>query len=230
MSDRVVVSQYGLRVLVDMDDPDRKPKPPVVYTLSQEEIEARYGHIKGSGKKPIPLDTPEEVSIRNSKGEDDCMKKLDIDVEVLKSICREHGTGIEGARKVAETLKLTEKQAENQIYLKKIKRLLEQEGKEMIQKGIDEQKHEHLDEKPIKSSKVKSAVTVKEPKKVSKDAEGRRSVLRPTQWKGNGRIYSFRDDALVIEFDGGAIDELVVENLDELINELQEIKAMREAG
>jgi hypothetical protein len=212
VSDRVVVSRDGLRVLVDPDDPDRKVKPPVVYTLSPEEIQARYGHIKGSGEKLTPLDTQDEVSFRNLKGDCEDMKTTKITKIQLIDEVREHGTSKEGVIKIATKYGLLEKEVYSRIAVYKIKDLLQKESAEMVKTEVEEEKKH-------------SGPGLDDNRQETKHAK-----LRPTQWHGNGRIYSFREGALVIEFDGGAIEELVVENLNELIDELQEIRAMREAG
>ena len=78
-----------------------------------------------------------------SEGRD--MKALNIDVNKMVEICRLHGTGTEGVKAVAKEFGLTDKQAENQIFLKKIRRLLEakpqtlEEIKErpLVPKGVD---------------------------------------------------------------------------------------------
>lgn len=56
------------------------------------------------------------------------MKALEIDVNKLLEVCRMHGTGNEGYKAVAKKFGITEKQAENQIYLKKIRRMLTAEN------------------------------------------------------------------------------------------------------
>ena len=75
-----IVSQNGIKILIDPDDPDRIPKPMIEYRLSPEEIEARYGHIKSSGgAKPIVPGGLEEYWKRKEqekKGEIEFMETL----------------------------------------------------------------------------------------------------------------------------------------------------------
>lgn len=86
------------------------------YKLSPEEIE----HIFSQAQAP--------KKAKESKS----IMKLDIDVTKLLEVCRVHGTGKEAHKAVAETFGISEKQAENQIYLKKIRRLLTAEKKPLI--------------------------------------------------------------------------------------------------
>jgi hypothetical protein len=62
------------------------------------------------------------------KGEDEDMLK--INHKELLDVCREHGTGKDGYKAVAEKFNITEKQAENQIFNQKIRRKLEAEKME----------------------------------------------------------------------------------------------------
>ena len=70
--------------------------------------------------------------------EEDMKNKLDVDVNRMIEICREHGTGKEGVKEVAKELHLTDKQAENQIFLKKIRRTLQEEPEMKAQEHVDD--------------------------------------------------------------------------------------------
>jgi predicted RNA-binding Zn-ribbon protein involved in translation (DUF1610 family) len=164
MAKPIVVSQEGLRVLIDPDDPNRKPKPIVEYKLSPEEIELRYGHIKGTGKaKPIvpgDLERYWNKKEHEEEGEDD-MNKIEVDVNEILEVCRIHGTGKEGCAKVAERFGWSLKRAENQVFNKKIRRLLEDEKKqaqneaaEIVKSAVEEEKAQELKKLTRKLSKV----------------------------------------------------------------------------
>ncbi len=88
---------------------------------------------RGSGQVTSYKLSPEEIDrifsqAQASKKESGTMKALEIDVNKLLEVCRMHGTGNEGYRAVAKKFGITEKQAESQIYLKKIRRLLNSEN------------------------------------------------------------------------------------------------------
>ena len=50
------VSRGALGKVRFASDEDRPPEPVRTYTLSQEEIQRRYGHIEGSRKRPAFAD------------------------------------------------------------------------------------------------------------------------------------------------------------------------------
>lgn len=101
---------------------DRSPGPVTTRRMSPEEIK-RYG-------------IAEKVEVED-------MNKLDIDEKVLLDICRLHGTGIEGTKEVAKKFNLTDKQATNQIYLRKIRRILHDEAAaKMLEKDQEEKMSE----------------------------------------------------------------------------------------
>jgi hypothetical protein len=105
---------------------DRKPGPVTTRQMTEDEIK-KYGIVKGED---------EEMGT-----------KIELDENVLMEICRIYGTGKDGATKAAEVMNLTIKQAENQIYLRKIRRKLDaektvnqQEAVEEVREAVEEEK------------------------------------------------------------------------------------------
>jgi hypothetical protein len=146
MGKPIVISQAGLRILIDPDDAERKPKPMMEYQLTPEEIEKRYGHIKRQpiGTVILGPDSDKVIRIRmREKEEKDMSKKIEVNTEDLLRICRAHGTGKEGYIQAAKELGISEKQAENQIYLRKIRRLLSvEEATSLVKADVEKERAE----------------------------------------------------------------------------------------
>jgi plasmid replication initiation protein len=79
------------------------------------------------------------------------MKKLDINEQKMVDICRAYGTGKEGVKAVAKEFHLTDKQAENQIFARKIKRRLQEEASAKVQEAVTEEKVTNQEQSAINS-------------------------------------------------------------------------------
>ena len=139
-----VVSQNGIKILIDPDDPNRILKPMIKYRLSPEEIEARYGHIKSNGRaKPIVPGGLEEYWKRKEqekKGENEVMskgKRLKISIEEILEVCREYGTGKLAYKAMAKKFSIAVSTAANQITLKGIRDILANEKTVEPQKAVE---------------------------------------------------------------------------------------------
>jgi hypothetical protein len=104
--DNPYIPNFGWKIDPDGRQ-DRGPGPVTVRKMSDEE-KRKYG-------------IAEKMEV------EDMTTALNVDVNRMLEICREHGTNIEGVKAVAKEFKLTDKQASNQIYVKKIKRQLQDE-------------------------------------------------------------------------------------------------------
>jgi hypothetical protein len=93
------------------------------------------------------------------KGEKVMSKKINIDHEKLLGICREHGTGKAGYKAVAESLGITERQAETVIYRQKIRQELAAE------KAVAQREAAEVVKEAVKEERIAEASpAVKEPK------------------------------------------------------------------
>lgn len=121
---------------------DRRAGPVITYTLTPEELQQRYGHIKTSGerKKLFTAEETREYVARKKEERKVANTSLGIDLNKAMSICLAYGTGIAGAKEIAKEYGITDKQAISYITNRHIRRRLDDEAKvvENIESGLVE--------------------------------------------------------------------------------------------
>lgn len=156
------------------------------------------------------------------------MKKLVVDVNKMLEICRVHGTGSAGIKEVAKQLGLSEKQAENQIFLKKIRRALEEEKRKDAAKAVvnsivaektetqtENIEPEHFPE-TIEEKVGTPGIEIEMPKR----------KLKPVLLAGETFKYELGNTIKILQ-DGTVGIEIF--DLDAFIEELKEVRENREA-
>lgn len=124
---------------------DRGSGPVVTYKLSPEEIQARYGDVKApKGKAPIKgWDANRTKIIRErEKKERVRMTERKVTKDKLLQLCREYGTNKGAHDKIAEILECSSHTVRCAISRYQVRKILESEGKEMVQKAVAEEKTE----------------------------------------------------------------------------------------
>jgi hypothetical protein len=187
-----------------------------------------------------------EDTDKKLKGEVGMKKKLDIPVEGMMDICREHGTGVEAARIVSSKFGITLQQAKNQIYWRKIKDRLEAEKERALaeNKNCSEHTNNNSEEQTKPETKLEenkpSGVSplasdiAKELKAVTEEyqnkAAAKKSTLKPIVLKSTvtGCEYSFCPDGITVVM-GTAAFALPYGIIDTFAAELLDLKVMKEA-
>lgn len=94
---------------------------------------------RGNGEVRVRKMTEEELLKYGLKGDKTMGNKLPITTEDLLKICRKHGTGKEAYKIISETYDIGVKTAENQVYLKGIRKLLAAEKEERKKEAVVEE-------------------------------------------------------------------------------------------
>jgi RNA polymerase sporulation-specific sigma factor len=139
--------------------------------------------------------------------------KLKITREQLLNECREHGTGKEACKLIADKYRMTPGSVNNCISRHGICKLLKEEKKKSTPALV--------------RINVKPPVQIVEPVQVKQEAEPvirteekRNSTLKVKAWDGKENTYSFRDGKLIITNEEGT---LTVADIKTMIQELQEL-------
>lgn len=229
MAKPIVVLQDGLRIMVDPEDPDRKGQPVITYRLSPEEIEARYGHIKGSGERAIaawperrineiePIVGP-EGEVENMNKDVNATRTVKITKEELIKECREHGLSPEAVQKIADKYGMEKKAVYSRISFYRIKQLLIEDVVSVGKPAAEEERKADI---PAESLERPEACEVIQPQK-TESLEQKKPKLSPVRWLGENRMYEFDETGLVVYTNGTGI---TVPDLTNFIIELQELES-----
>jgi RNA polymerase sigma factor (sigma-70 family) len=171
--------------------------------LSQPEVSRKLKHIVEVGKQIA------EGGI-----------KLKITKEQLLAECREHGTGKEACKLIADKYRMTPGSVNNCISRHGICKLLKEEKEKSanVQVGINNKPPVKIAE-PVQVKQ--EVVQIKQEAEPAMQPEVKRnSTLKVKAWDGKENTYSFRDGKLIITNEEGT---LTVADIKTMIQELQEL-------
>ena len=195
------------------------------YQMSKEDIDEKYGHLKGSGKKPTMINLQDGSRNKGKKKNNEEVNVMEKKWTKEKTVelARKYGTDMEGKKKIAKKMESTVGSVG--FYFTKFQVLQELEKEKAEQMQVIKEEWKDIDEKQEQDNKTLNAEDVS---KVLFDLAKEERCLKPEILKSTRSkfTYKIKEKTIVVIYGLMHIEIGQGEQIDNLISDLQEIKTL----